>query len=278
MAEAKDTAEDRPADLEPRERVAVEKRKSPSARVVHEVIRQEGVDELERPTSSLLWSGAAAGVVIWLSVITQAALMLKLPESPWSPAIISFGYSVGFVVVILGRMQLFTESTIVAVLPLATAPSWASLGRTLRLWALVFGANVAGTFAVALLIPHGEIVTPQMLAAMIEVARHGTEGSAREVFARGIPAGFVLATIAWLLPNARGQQLWVVTLLTYVIAIAGFSHVVAGSAEAWLLATTGNTSFVAAVFGFILPALAGNIIGGSGLFAALAHAQVRSEL
>ena len=100
----------------------------------------------------------------------------------------------------------------------------------------------------------------------------------REAFLHGIPAGFVLATIAWLLPNAPGQQIWIVTLLTYVIAIAGFSHVVAGSAEAWLLATTGEIGFGAAVLGFILPALAGNIIGGTGLFAALAHAQVRSEL
>ncbi|NIJ08443.1 formate/nitrite transporter FocA (FNT family) [Sphingomonas vulcanisoli] len=278
MAEAGDTGKDQPADLEPGERETVEKRKSPSARVVHEIIRQEGIDELERPTSSLLWSGAAAGVCMWLSVIAQAALMLKLPASPWSPAIVSLGYSVGFVVVILGRLQLFTESTIVAVLPLATEPSWSSLGRTLRLWALVFAANAAGTLAVALLVPRGGLISPQMLTAVIEVARHATEGPAKEIFLRGIPAGFVLATIAWLLPNAGGQQIWVVTLLTYVIAIAGFSHVVAGSAEAWVLATTGQTSFATAIFGFILPALAGNIIGGSGLFAALAHAQVRSEL
>lgn len=278
MTAAGEPEQDRAADLHPEEREAVERRKSPSARVVHEVVRQEGVDELERPTSSLLWSGGAAGVVIWLSVITQAALMLKLPMSPWSPAIVSLGYSVGFVVVILGRMQLFTESTIVAVLPLAASPSWSSFGRTMRLWALVFGANLVGTLAVALLIPLGDLVTPKMLAAMMVVARHATEGTPYEVFMRGIPAGFVLATIAWLLPNARGQQIWVVILLTYVIAIAGFSHVIAGSAEAWLLATTGETGFATALFGFILPALAGNIIGGTGLFAALAHAQVRSEL
>lgn len=273
-----DSGEDETVDLEPIERETVQKRKAPSARVVHEIIRQEGVDELERPTASLIWSGAAAGVVIWLSVIAQGALMLKLPPSPWSPAIISLGYSVGFVVVILGRLQLFTESTIVAVLPLATDPSWSSLSRTLRLWALVFAANVAGTLAVALMVPLGGMFSSSLMAAMVDVALHGTEGTAQDIFLRGIPAGFVLATIAWLLPNAGGQQIWVVTLLTYVIAVAGFSHVVAGSAEAWLLATTGNTGFGTAIFGFILPALAGNIIGGSGLFAALAHAQVRSEL
>ena len=99
-----------------------------------------------------------------------------------------------------------------------------------------------------------------------------------EAFVRGIPAGFILATIAWILPNARGQEFWVITLLTWLISLAGFSHVIAGSAEAWLLVTTGKASAGFAIGGFILPALAGNILGGTGLFAVIAHAQVRSEL
>ena len=272
------SATDQPADLIDEEREVVEDRKSPSARVVHEVVRQEGIDELERPTASLLWSGFAAGVIIWLSVVAQGALTITLPDTPWRPAIVALGYSVGFIVVILGRLQLFTESTIVAVLPLATEPSRAALGRTLRLWALVFGANVVGTLLLALVVANTALVSPELLRAMIGVAHHATDLTPGDAFVRGIPAGFVLATIAWLLPSARGQEIIVITLLTYVIAIAGFSHVVAGSAEAWLLAATGETRWGAAAGGFILPALAGNIIGGTGLFAALAHAQVRSEL
>jgi formate/nitrite transporter FocA (FNT family) len=265
-------------DLSASERETVEKRKSPPARVVHEVIRQQGIEELERPSLSLLWSGTAAGVTIWLSLIAQAALMLRLPDTPWKPVIASLGYSVGFIVVILGRLQLFTETTIVAVLPLATNISWSNLSRTLRLWGLVFAANMVGTFAVAALMPHINLVTPEQLDAMVKISLHLKELTPGDAFARGIPAGFILATIAWLLPNARGQEIWVVTLLTYVIALASFSHVIAGSAEAWLLLTTGNAGFGFAAFGFILPALAGNIVGGTGLFAVLAHAQVRSEL
>lgn len=273
-----DLDQDLPPDLNDAERETIEKRKSPAARVVHEVIRQQGIEELERPTASLLWSGVAAGVVIWLSLIAQAALELRLPDSPWRPAIASFGYSVGFVVVIMGRLQLFTESTIVAVLPLATNISWANFARTLRLWGLVFAANMVGTLAVAAILPHTGLVTGDQLGAMLKISAHLTEITPLDAFQRGIPAGFILATIAWLLPNARGQEVWVVTLLTWIISLASFSHVIAGSAEAWLLATTGHASFGFAVFGFILPALAGNIIGGSGLFAVLAHAQVRSEL
>lgn len=276
--QADDVESELPPDLDTAEREAIEKRKSPAARVVHEIIRQQGIEELERPTASLLWSGGAAGVVIWLSLIAQAALDLRLPDSPWKPALASLGYSVGFVVVILGRLQLFTESTIVAVLPLATNLSWANFRRTLRLWTLVFGANMAGTLAVALILPHIGLVTPAQIGAMLNISSHLREMTPLDAFQRGIPAGFILATIAWLLPNARGQEIWVVTLLTYLISLASFSHVIAGSAEAWLLAATGQASFGFAAFGFILPALAGNIIGGSGLFAVLAHAQVRQEL
>ncbi|TPG15841.1 formate/nitrite transporter family protein [Sphingomonas koreensis] len=277
--QARDAAEDEnPQDLDESEREAIEKRKSPPARVVHEIIRQQGLEELRRPAASLLWSGLAAGVTIWLSLVAQAALMTGLPDSPWRTPIASLGYSVGFVVVIIGRLQLFTESTIVAVLPLATNISLANFGRTLRLWVLVFLANMVGTLAVAWLLPAAGLVTPEMLAAMLGISHHLQTMTAAEAFARGVPAGFILATIAWVLPNAKGQEIWVVTLLTYIISLAGFSHVIAGSAEAWLLATSGQASFGFAAFGFILPALAGNIIGGTGLFAVLAHAQVRSEL
>jgi formate/nitrite transporter FocA (FNT family) len=93
-----------------------------------------------------------------------------------------------------------------------------------------------------------------------------------------MPAGFLIASIAWIIPNARGNEFWVITLVTYVIALGGFSHVVAGAAEAWLLMLTEQMSFAGAVHGFILPALFGNLIGGTGLFAVVAHGQVRHEI
>lgn len=270
--------EEIPADFTEAEQAEVERRKSTPSRVVHEIVRQQGLEELRRPILSLLWSGAAAGVSIWLSLISQAVLMLRLPDTPSRPVLAALGYSVGFVVVILGKLQLFTESTITAVIPLATDISVANFMRTLRLWAAVFLANMAGTFMVALLIPLTQLATPAQMEAMLAISRHLLDLTPMQAFVRGIPAGFMLATIAWVLPSAKGQELWVVTLLTYLISLAGFSHVIAGSAEAWLLVTTGQASFGFAAFGFILPALAGNIVGGTGLFAVLAHAQVRSEL
>ena len=53
---------------------------------------------------------------------------------------------------------------------------------------------------------------------------------------------------------------------------------IVGAAEGWLLVWTGHAGLGWAVGGFILPALLGNIVGGTGLFAVLAHAQVKEEI
>ena len=137
---------------------------------------------------------------------------------------------------------------------------------------------MAGTFLVALLMIHRVVLSAEQLAAALKIAQTALDHPPLDVMLRGMPAGFLVASIAWILPNARGSEFWVVALITYAIAIGGFSHVVAGSAEAWLSALSGRIGFGTAVGGFIMPALAGNIIGGTGLFAVLAHGQVRPEI
>ena len=98
---------------------AVAQRKAGSAKVVHEVIRLQGDEELDRPWVSLLFSAFAAGVAISASIIAEASLSMRLPDSAWRELVIGLGYPVGFVLVILGNLQLFTENTVTAVLPLS---------------------------------------------------------------------------------------------------------------------------------------------------------------
>jgi formate/nitrite transporter FocA (FNT family) len=257
---------------------SVAERGAGSAKVVHEVIRLQGDEELGRPIASLLFSGLAAGVAISTSMLAQAFLAVRLPHAPWAPLVSGFGYAAGFVIVILGNLQLFTESTITAVLPIATHPTRRNLGRLARLWLAVFVANMAGTLLVAELAARCVIVAPDQRDAMVTLSREALDHGFMETLYLGMPAGFLVAAIAWILPNARGSEFWVVTSITYIIAIAGFSHVVVGSGEAWLAWATGGMSLAEATGGHILPSLIGNIVGGTGLFAVVAHGQVRSEI
>lgn len=257
---------------------AVAERKAGSAKVVHEVIRLQGDEELERPIGSLIFSGFAAGVAISASVLAEAILGTQLPREPWSELIVALGYTVGFVIVIMGNLQLFTENTVTAVLPIATHPTIRNMRRLGKLWSCVLIANLAGTLLVAALMAKTIIISSDQLGAAIGLSSKLLVHDAMTTLCLGMPAGFLVASIAWILPNARGSEFWVVVLITYLIAIGGFSHVVAGSTEAWLLWLTGHTSFSHACLGIIVPALFGNIIGGTGLFAVLAHGQVRGEI
>ena len=275
-----DELEEREQDIEltDEEREAVAKRQSANARVIHEVIRRHGDEEMERPTLSLIWSGLAGGVAISASVLGQGLLEEMLPKASWTPLVASLGYTLGFLIVILGRLQLFTESTLSAVIPVATHPSIANVGRLARFWMIVLIANLVGTLLIAFLNDQELITSPAHHAAMLEMSHKLLDRTWTETLRLGIPAGFLIAAVPWALPSARGQEFWIVLVFTYFIALGGFAHVVAGSGEAWLLAIAGATSFPHALFGIILPALLGNIIGGTGLFTLLAHAQVRQEL
>ena len=109
------------SDVERRE---VTKRAQISALVVHETVREEGERELNRPSKDLALSGLAAGLSMGFSLVFQGLLHAYLPAAPWLPLVDNLGYSVGFVIVVLGRQQLFTENTLTAILPLLTHPDW----------------------------------------------------------------------------------------------------------------------------------------------------------
>ncbi|MES2422100.1 MAG: formate/nitrite transporter family protein [Pseudomonadota bacterium] len=274
MAEQNPSASPDPAGSED----DVDALKAADAKDLHQAVREEGEDELDRPISSLFFSGLAAGMAIASSLIAEGALHAAIPDTPWRSIVVSLGYPIGFLVVVLGRMQLFTESTITAMLPLVTKPSGWALRRTLRLWSVVLGANLIGTALAGGMIAAGLLGGSELRTAMIEVSMGITELSAAATFVNAIPAGFMIAILAWSLPNAREQSFLVIFAITYVVAIGAFSHSIVGSVEAWLLLFSGEVGLGKALGGLMLPAILGNLLGGAGLFALLAHAQVRGEM
>ena len=269
---------DKPQGLTHGERQDVEELSAPRSPVIYEVVRQQGEDELRRPDGSLFWSGIAAGVTIMASVIAQGALRQKLPDAPWREAVSGLGYSVGFLMVILGRMQLFTEQTIVTVLPVMAEPSWPRLWATTRLWLIVFVANMVGTCVAAAMNAKLHLVSPELLSSMLAVSAPLLHKTPLDVLAQAVPAGFIIASVAWIRAAIINGEFWVVLTLTYVIAVGDFTHVVAGSAETFLLLFAGQIGISYALGNLVTPALIGNVIGGTGLFALLAYAQVRQEL
>ena len=260
------------------EALQIAKHRSLAPRAVYEVINLEGREEIKRSLSSLWWSGIAAGIGISSSVLAEGILHVLYEDHPYRTAIENLGYTVGFILVILSRVQLFTENTITVILPLLKEKTAQMFICVARLWAIVFLANMVGTFFTAFLTVHGGTVKPEYVEGLVYVAEHFAEYSAWECFIYGVPAGFFIAAIVWMLPSSEGFEIWVIFLFTYLIAMGDFTHVVAGSNEAFLLMLRGDISAATAVFGLILPSFAGNVLGGTGLFALLAYGQVADEI
>lgn len=246
--------------------------------IVYEIVRSEGDEELARPTSSLWWSGIAAGLAMSISVIGRGALHHYFDDWSWSPVVESFGYTLGFVIVVAGRLQLFTENTITAVLPLLTERTVAQLRRVARLWLVVLLANFVGTLLAAILITEVGIVPSVLLPDILQVSHHFADKSALQALTHGIPAGLLIAALVWMLPSVQGEQVMTTVMITYFIALTGSSHVIAGSVEAFLLLLTGQITAFHALFGLLAPTFVGNVLGGTGLFALLSYAQVREEM
>src|SRR5512147_2182603 len=158
-------------DLKERELEEVERRSAIRPHVVHEAIRKEGEDELRRPSSALAWSGFAAGLSMGFSLVGEGLLRSHLPDVPWRPLISKFGYSLGFVVVILGRQQLFTENTLTPVLPVLHRHTGAGLLKLLRLWVVVLVANLVGGAIFAWAAGNTAAFRPDVRNAFLEIGR-----------------------------------------------------------------------------------------------------------
>ena len=245
---------------------------------IHDIIRRDGERELDRSISALAWSGLAAGLSMGFSFLIMAVIRGALPDTPWRILVSGFGYTTGFLIVVLGRQQLFTESTLTAVLPVLTTPSGAALLRMLRLWAVVLAANVAGTILFSALLAVPGLFQEPVTQAFSDIAQEALRDPFWHMALKSTLAGWLIALMVWLMPSAGQSRLLLVLIITYLVAISRTSHLIAGSSEIAYLVIVGQIG-IGDYFGhFFVPTFLGNVLGGTSLVALLNHAPVREEL
>jgi formate/nitrite transporter FocA (FNT family) len=271
---AKGTAPDGVTISTRAEQKQVEERVAIGANVVYEAIRREGDDELHRPPAALAWSAFAAGLSMGFSFVAEALLTTYLPNEPWVPLISRAGYSIGFLIVILGRQQLFTENTLTVILPLLLDTTLKMLLRVMRLWGIVLAANLVGTCIFAFSIAHLPVFDAHTRQTFVTIAAAHLGRTFGTVLLRGIFAGWLIALMVWVLPAAEHSRIAVIIILTYLVGLGGLTHVVAGSTVMFFAVATGMLSWSGYLLHFLIPVLIGNIIGGVSLVAAFAHGQV----
>ncbi|WP_231877614.1 MULTISPECIES: formate/nitrite transporter family protein [unclassified Erwinia] len=261
------------------EEIEVNEEALPSrAAAVHEQIRQEGEKELERDGLALLFSAVAAGLSMGASLMAKGIFHLHFEGVPGAFLLENFGYTFGFIIVIMARQQLFTENTVTAVLPIMHKPTGRNFLLLLRLWGIVLGGNLIGTAVAALAFMHMPIFDEATRTAFIGLSQKVMENSPGEMFAKAIASGWIIATMVWMFPSAGTAKLWIIVLMTWLVAIGDFTHIVVGSVETLFLVFNGIISWKEFLWPFALPTLAGNIIGGTFIFALISHAQIRNDM
>ena len=269
---------ERAANLNDAERGEVEHRKPPRAAVLHETVGKVGEEELERNASSLAWSGLAAGLSMGFSMVASGALRAHLPDSPIGHFIADAGYSAGFVIVILARQQLFTENTLTVVLPLVSPRSGHTSAQVLRLWGIVLLCNLIGIVVFACGVAYLPLFDAPMDHALVQMGTKIMSYSVAAMFVKAILGGWIIAMMVWLMAAVDAARLWIIIGLTWLIALAGLVHVIGSAGEVFFLAFRNQVTWIDALGHFVVPTLAGNIVGGSLIFALISHAQVRAEI
>ncbi|MDN8599331.1 formate/nitrite transporter family protein [Citrobacter sp. S2-9] len=248
------------------------------AMAIHEHIRQDGEKELERDAMALLWSAIAAGLSMGASLLAKGIFHVQLDDVPGRFLLENLGYTFGFIIVIMARQQLFTENTVTAVLPIMHKPTPGNIGLLMRLWGIVLLGNILGTGIAAWAFEYMPIFDEETRDAFVSIGMAVMKNSPSEMFANAIISGWLIATMVWMFPAAGAAKIVVIILMTWLIALGDTTHIVVGSVEILYLVFNGTLHWSDFFWPFALPTLAGNICGGTFIFALMSHAQIRNDM
>ncbi|HEV7507958.1 MAG TPA: formate/nitrite transporter family protein [Thermoanaerobaculia bacterium] len=225
-----------------------------------------GVTELERPAPSLFLSGLSAGLDVSLSLLLMAAMRtLTAGELPHVVAeiLVANMYSAGFLFVVLGRSEMFTEHTTIAVLPVLDGR--ASLLQLGRLWGLIYIANMIGATAfaafAAFIGPQLGVIQPQ---AFGDIASSVVNHPGWVILLSAVLAGWLMGLLTWLVSASRDtiSQIFIVWLVTFGIGFLHLHHSVVGTAEVLAGVFSGLGATMADFWITLFWTTLGNIIGG----------------
>ncbi len=229
-------------------------------------------EELSRPNRLLFWSAFAGGLVLGLSLLARVSFMALTPSG--DPRIGNLLYPVGFVILILGRYQLFTENTLTPVTLVLTR--LATVRDLLRLWTVVYVGNLLGGALFVSLLGPLHVLTPEAATLALEVGRAQLAPDFVTAFGRAMVAGWLLGVIVWLVHAARETVARIVLIwgLIYLQGTARLYHSIVGALEALYALVHGEIGASAFLGGFLVPVTLGNIVGGVVFVALLNFVQL----
>jgi formate/nitrite transporter FocA (FNT family) len=246
----------------------------PTADEIYEQVSRNARRELDRSAVALAISGVAGGLTMGLTALGISIVIGELGFSAVSRFIADLVYPIGFIAVILGRAQLFTENTLypVALMLAERRHLW----TTLRLWSIVLPSNIFGAFLFALLATRTGALRPEYVSAMAEFGKEAANVNSAHVFWSAVIGGWIIALVAWLVSGSHSitGSVMLIWMLTFIVGLGRFAHCIASSAE--IFAAVLELKVAASqYFLWLLPAVLGNITGGVVIVTLLEYGQVK---
>lgn len=245
-----------------------------TAHEIFEAAAEHAREELRRPWTALTFSGIAGGLTMGLTGLSTGLVTWLLGHGPVAQLVAATVYPIGFLAVIIGRAQLFTENTLYPVVLVLTETKY--LFKTLRLWSVVYGGNWIGSILFAVLAAKTAALDPGVRDTLIELGAKAVNHSFTTVFWSAVVAGWLLALVAWLITGSHwttGQALMTWSM-TFVLGLGKFAHCVANSGEILSSLLAGNIT--PADYGsWLAAATLGNIAGGVIMVSLLNYGQVK---
>ena len=244
----------------------------PSAEDIYKQVAKNAQEELKRSSLSLAISGLTGGIFMGLSALGVGIALAHLGGSSGAFVISRMFYPLGFIVVILGRSQLFTENTLYPVALVLTEPR--QIWNTMRLWATVLPANVVGAFVFAMLAGLTRAMPADVVQAIAGLGLDAVHHPASTIFWSGVVGGWIIATAAWLVSGSHSitGSVMVIWMLTFVVGLGNFAHCIATSGEILTAVLTHQLPW-AEYPKWLGPAVGGNICGGVIMVTLLEYGQ-----
>jgi formate/nitrite transporter FocA (FNT family) len=246
-----------------------------TANEIFEQVESNAHDEVRRTPHALAFSGLAGGITMGLTGLAVATAQAALPAGSSKEFIPYLFYPLGFIAVIIGRAQLFTENTLYPVALILSERK--HVFDTLKLWIIVFFSNVLGASAFALLAVKTASLRPDIAENLRELGRQALIGSDSHIFWSGVIGGWIIALVAWMVSASTWTigQIMVIWLLTFVVGLGHFSHCIAASGEILAAVFSGQATF-GAYLKWLMFATSGNIMGGIFIVTLLNFGQVKA--
>jgi formate/nitrite transporter FocA (FNT family)/nucleotide-binding universal stress UspA family protein len=216
--------------------------------------------EIASGTRELFFSALAAGFAITITFLVYASMRVTADGK----VVAALLYPLGFVYIIIGGYQLYTENTLPPVA--LTLERLASIPTLFRHWLIVLCGNFTGGALGAVVLAHGGVFDGATAEMAVTISAKGIETSAWSLFFKGAFAGLIVAGVVWLDFAAREtiSRLAIVYLAFLAIPLGNLFHVVVSFTESvyLILVPAYDLGAVTAMTEFVIPVLAGNTLGG----------------